>query len=67
LICVGEKESAKKRVSELEKLLNESQEREQARSDQEKTHVDRLLALASVLGRKCFSLMLTLTVDARRV
>ena len=35
----------KTRVAELEKLLGEAQEREQAREDLEKTQVARLLAL----------------------
>ena len=47
----------KKRVAELEKLLGEAQEREQARDDLEKTQVDRLLALADVVGSKYFSLV----------
>ena len=42
--------------AELEKELRESQEREHARANQEKTQVDRLLALAGVLGRKFFGL-----------
>ena len=50
----------KKRVTELEKLLGEAQEREQARDDLEKTQVDRLLALADVVGSKCFGSMPTL-------
>ena len=41
-----------KRVAELEKSLGEAQEREQTRGDLEKTQVDRLLALADVIGSK---------------
>ena len=48
--------------AELEKALHESQERERARDDREKTQVDRLLALANVLGRKFFGLTLTCIV-----
>ena len=41
-----------KRVAELEKSLGEAQEREQTRGELEKTQVDRLLALADVIGSK---------------
>ena len=41
-----------KRVAELEKSLGEAQERERTRGDLEKTQVERLLALADVIGRK---------------
>ena len=50
----------KKRVAELEKSLGEAQEREQARDDLEKTQVDRLLALADVVGSKYFGSVPTL-------
>ena len=50
----------KKRVAELEKSLGEAQERERTRDDLEKTQVDRLLALADVIGSKCFSSLPTL-------
>ena len=50
----------KKLVAELEKSLGEAQEREQARDDLEKTQVDRLLALADVVGRKYFGSVPTL-------
>ena len=63
-------ERATKRVTELEqklqthadmeKSLGEDREREQARDDLEKTQVDRLLALADVVGSKCFGSMPTL-------
>ena len=46
----------KKRVAELEQSLGEAREREQARDDLEKTQVDRLLALADVVGSKFFRL-----------
>ena len=51
----------KKRVAELEKSLGEAQEREQARDDLEKTQVDRLLALADVVGSKYFGSVPTLS------
>ena len=51
----------KTRVAELEKSLGEAQEREQARDALEKTQVDRLLALADVVGSKYFSSVLTLS------
>ena len=41
-----------KRVAELEKSLGEAQERERTRGDLEKIQVDRLLALANVIGSK---------------
>ena len=44
----------KTRVAELEKSLGEAQERERARADLEKTQVDRLLALADVVGSTFF-------------
>mgnify|MGYP000845530293 FL=1 len=50
----------KTRVAELEKSLCEAQEREQARDALEKTQVDRLLALADVVGSKYFSSVPTL-------
>ena len=51
----------KTRVAELEKSLGEAQEREQARDDLEKTQVDRLLALADVVGSKFFGSVPTLS------
>ena len=60
VIRIGEKESVKKRVAELEKSLGEAQERERARDDLEKTQVDRLLALADVVGSKYFGSVPTL-------
>ena len=51
----------KARVAKLEKSLGEAQEREQARDDLEKTQVDRLLALADVVGSKFFGFMPTLS------
>ena len=63
-------ERATKRVTELEqklqthadmeKSLGEAREREQARDDLEKTQVDRLLALADVIGSKYFGSLPTL-------
>ena len=50
----------KKRVAELEQSLSEAREREQARDDLEKTQVDRLLALADVVGSKFFGSVPTL-------
>jgi len=50
----------KTRVAELEKSLGEAREREQARADLEKTQVDRLLALADVVGSKFFGSVPTL-------
>ena len=49
-----------KRVAELEKSLGAAQERERTRGDLEKTQVDRLLALADVIGSKCFGSLPTL-------
>ena len=50
----------KKRVTELEKSLGGAQERERARGDLEKTQVNRLLALADVIGSKYFGSLPTL-------
>ena len=51
----------KKRVAELEKSLGEAQERERARDDLEKTQVERLLALADVIGSKYLGSLPTLS------
>ena len=50
-----------KRVAELEKSLAEAQGRELARSEQEKTQVERLLALADICGSKYLGLLPTVS------
>ena len=47
---VAELELKLQAQAELEKALHESQEHERVRATQEKTQVDRLLALAGTLG-----------------
>ena len=58
------------RVAELEQSLGEAQERERTQGDLEKTQVDRLLALADVIGSKYSAyglLCLLSTSDVLRV